>query len=324
MGANLVGNTVDGTDIGIGIWNSPSDLVSISGGTLRNNLYGIQVDNGRYPLGFSSEYIYGAGTDVNINGVTIVNHLLAALHALDNPANQDPTSTVRLFANGMVITGGPSIATTSGQDAYIAVCNSTFSNVVDTVGTGNVFSDCGNIILVAGNGADDGTGGSSLPGITPQSWIALVIPVHGTEQGRGNIGPNGLVFILYRQNFQDELARVAFPGYAGPADGTITLKGEDSSIAGNLPNGVEYLGPAFTLGINGPGGANLNAFGSTADLRFTLPAGYTVPEGKKLAIMHLDPATGQWVEMPTSSDGVYVHGSTSEPGTYALMLVPIS
>jgi len=56
------------------------------------------------------------------------------------------------------------------------------------------------------------------------------------------------------------------------------------------------------------------------NVRFSLPAGFTFPSGKKLAILWFDPTAKQWVELITYAGSVYASTSTTRTGAFVLVI----
>jgi len=74
-------------------------------------------------------------------------------------------------------------------------------------------------------------------------------------------------------------------------------------------SGLGYLpGSGLNFSITGATGSPVT-LGGAMNIRFTLPDGFILPTGKKLAILGLDPNIKQWVELPTNASGQ--HANTS-------------
>jgi hypothetical protein len=156
VGANLVNNNVTGTDFGIGMWNVPSSLITITGGTLRNNLFGIKLDNDSY----NSERGFALGTweteGGNVSGVTIIDAEDHAFFVRDNPG-VTPTSTsnmLNLLAQNVKVINS-CIGLTSGIHTYLNISDSLFVNVPTRCS--DIFNGEGNatIIDVDSDNVDD-------------------------------------------------------------------------------------------------------------------------------------------------------------------------
>jgi hypothetical protein len=112
-----------------------------------------------------------------------------------------------------------------------------------------------------------------------------------------------------------ELAPCIVPG---GTTGTFTGLGQ-GALPGALPDGVTFQGKAFDFELTGAGGSAVS-LGGTMNVRFTLPAGFSLPSGKKLAILWFDPAAKQWVELTTYAGGVYANAYASRTGAFVLVI----
>lgn len=130
VGANLTNNDVIGTDFGVGLWNVPSSLVTITGGTLRNNLFGIKLDNDSY----NSERGLALGNwqsaSATVNGVTIIDAENHAFYVVDNPGVTPSNSANELnLLVQSIKTINSCVGLTSGTNAYLDISSSLFINV---------------------------------------------------------------------------------------------------------------------------------------------------------------------------------------------------
>jgi len=112
-----------------------------------------------------------------------------------------------------------------------------------------------------------------------------------------------------------ELAPCIVPG---GTTGTFTGLGQ-GALPGALPDGVTFQGKAFDFELTGAGGSAVS-LGGTMNVRFTLPAGFSLPSGKKLAILWFDPTAKQWVELTTYAGGVYANAYTTHTGAFVLVI----
>ncbi len=113
----------------------------------------------------------------------------------------------------------------------------------------------------------------------------------------------GTVFIYLQKGTppaaDQELARVELPPCIVPEGSPASFRGLDQSgLPASLPDGNAFLGPAFELAISAPGGGPANP-GGALTLQFSLPGGFHLPVGKKLAALWFDPAAKEWVALAT-------------------------
>jgi len=119
------------------------------------------------------------------------------------------------------------------------------------------------------------------------------------------------------------LAQVDLPAYVVPLGGSTGFSPlEQSALPGGLPQGMTFVGPAFSFNISDANGNALDALDGKAGISFYLPQGYTVPEGQELVILFFDPESNSWVEIPAQVVDGRVYAYIDKPGTYVLALKP--
>jgi hypothetical protein len=118
-----------------------------------------------------------------------------------------------------------------------------------------------------------------------------------------------------------EWARVELPACIVPSGsvGTFMGLGQDA-LPGTLPDGTAFLGKAFAFSIMGNSGSQVTP-GGAMSMRFTLPDGFHLPPGKKLAILWFDPGGKQWVALNTLTSGNHATAYSPKTGTFVLVLV---
>jgi hypothetical protein len=113
-----------------------------------------------------------------------------------------------------------------------------------------------------------------------------------------------------------EWGRVELAPCIVPSGTVATLAGlGQDALPGALPDGVIFQGKAFDFELSGA--ASLDG---TMNLRFSLPAGFTLPSGQQLAILWFDPTARQWAELTTYAGGAYANAYTSNTGAFVLVL----
>jgi len=116
-----------------------------------------------------------------------------------------------------------------------------------------------------------------------------------------------------------ELARVSLPAYSVPQGSSLSFIPANVDALPDGAPGTVLAAAAFALNAvdeSGNAASNLNG---TANVRFLLPEGFSVPEGKQLAILYYDGT--QWQTLETEAADGYVYANSSHFGTFALALI---
>jgi hypothetical protein len=165
------------------------------------------------------------------------------------------------------------------------------------------------------------------PGISP-IVVNVEFSTGSPGQGSADVAPDrGLIFnLLDKSNEGAEvlLAQAALPMGSVPGGSHAGFEQKlETSLPAALPDGVSFVGPAFTLAFTLPDGTPVTTLDETMQVKFKIPDGFTVPSGQALAIYLYD-TSGAWVKLPvTISDG-YVYAFTNLLGTFGLALAPAS
>jgi hypothetical protein len=144
-------------------------------------------------------------------------------------------------------------------------------------------------------------------------------------QGIADVAPGrGLVFNLLGKTDQGDeilMAQAAIPAGAVP-DGSHGDFAQilEAGLPAALPDGVSFVGPAFTLGFTLPDGTPFTSLNEPMVVKFKIPDGFIVPSGQALSIYFFDGST--WSKLPVTISGGYVYATTSQTGTFILALGP--
>lgn len=342
VGTNVLNNTVTGTDVGVGVWNSPSNLVQINGGTYRNNRYGIQLDNDSYPVE-RGQAASGAATSITVNGATIINASIAPLYVRDNPANPAANPFLNLYATNITIITAPTAGLVTGARAFASINGGSFYCVTNPEGDGNL--DVANVNIIPdadcdgvadevdncpfvpnsdqadsdgdgiGDACDptphgDGAGdegdapvvGSGFPGLTGAS--RLIIPVTGG--GQRALSCTETYTILRLPNGD----QAVFANLCSYSAEVVALPLSDLPLT--LPDGISFLS-ALTANVylNGDLVKDLPVGSLTAD--FVVPAGTS----GELVVLHWNGSA--WVELEgySSTAGRY-QADSAQSGIFVL------
>jgi len=170
-------------------------------------------------------------------------------------------------------------------------------------------------------------------GNPPPQWLGIGPQIVNVFFGGGS-GPfnldrtRDLIYKLWEKQPAETpdnrlLAQVNLPAYVVPLGGSTGFNPlEQSALPGGLPQGMTFIGPAFSFNITDANGNALEALDGRAGISFYLPQGYTVPEGQELVILFFDPESNSWVEIPAQVVGDRVYAYIDKPGTYVLALKP--
>lgn len=143
-----------------------------------------------------------------------------------------------------------------------------------------------------------------------------------------------LVLVETRKDLTElELAKVLYSQDIA-ADGTLISFEQvlEETLPKPFEDGIEFLGPGFTLSATAQDGSRLDTLDSEMELRWVLDEDYEAPEGYRLAVLYFDTDTFYWIteewqeieaEMEVGEEGVFLAYSNLQ-GTYVLVLVPES
>jgi hypothetical protein len=154
----------------------------------------------------------------------------------------------------------------------------------------------------------------------------IVIQVMTDEQ-RGSASLNGLQGLVFKlmQELQDGekemLARVTVPASAALAGTVATFSPIAEGNPAPLPDGMTYLGPAFSITFTAGDGSELNNVNAYMELLFKVDPGLVVPAGSHLAVAHYNQETGNWDALSTGFSGEYAYAYSALTGAYALVLM---
>lgn len=173
------------------------------------------------------------------------------------------------------------------------------------------------VLYVPPPAEDDGGAGTFFIPVTGAGACEnmVVVPVGGSSGNGALDGRCALVFQL--MDGTTEMARATLGEYAASRGTNITLDPLGEGEVTGLGDGMQYVGPAFTLGGDG-----VTAFSQAVELRFFLPAGYAVPDGMKLAVLFQGAGGTGWSQVSSYVDGNAVVAFVTNPGSYVLVLVP--
>jgi hypothetical protein len=141
------------------------------------------------------------------------------------------------------------------------------------------------------------------PAETGLPWQTILV-FSDANQGTGRLSCQmGTTFVYLQKGTPPaadyELARVELPPCIVLEGSLVSFQGlAQAGLLASLPDGATFLGPAFELALSAPDGVSADPGGALA-LHFSLPGGFSLPAGKKLAVLWFDPAAKKWVELPT-------------------------
>jgi len=175
--------------------------------------------------------------------------------------------------------------------------------------------------------------GDEQGGNPPPQWLGVGPQIVNVFFGGGS-GPfnldrtRDLIYKLWEKQPVETpdnhlLAQVNLPAYVVPLGGSTGFNPlEQAQTPGGLPQGMTFIGPAFSFNITDANGNALDALDGRAGISFYLPQGYTVPEDQELVILFFDPESNSWVEIPAQVVDGRVYAYVDKPGTYMLALKP--
>jgi len=274
----LTNNNASGASVGIGVGNIPTtSTLTISGGTLNNNAYGLKF--------YSCDVRYGAGaaSTLNVHDLTITGSTTVGLAALDNPTAKSVadgngpactgiTNPITLLAQNIkeTGTGGTSIgALADGAKANVGVTGSTFqangtgikvSTLAHVVASGLHFN-----VIVANPtaGLDANTAGGAVDA-TNNWWGCNTGPNSGNgacDTATG-VGANANPWLTLRITRTPAVASTApNSSFAIVADLVINSAAIDTSASGTVQNGTAI---AFAVAPAGTGTITPASGGTTA------------------------------------------------------------
>jgi len=175
--------------------------------------------------------------------------------------------------------------------------------------------------------------GEQEGGNPPPQWLGVGPQIVNVFFGGGS-GPfnldrtRDLIYKLWEKQPVEApdnhlLAQVNLPAYIVPLGGSTGFNPlEQAQTPGGLPQGMTFIGPAFSFNVSDANGNALDALDGKAGISFYLPQGYTVPEDQELVILFFDPESNSWVEIPAQVVDGRVYAYVDKPGTYMLALKP--
>ncbi len=139
----------------------------------------------------------------------------------------------------------------------------------------------------------------------------------------------GLVFNLISKGEKGDdllMAQAALPAGAVPGNshGIFTSLFE-GDLPAALPEGVSFLGPAFSLSFTLPDGSLLTALDGTMQVKFRIPDGILSSTGEPTShvnIYFFDGST--WTKLPIIIANGFAYAQVDHPGIFVLTLGPTS
>jgi hypothetical protein len=290
--------------------------INISSTVTVNNIIGaIVLDESQDIIKVPSASVVDNPNSINLNNVTANHNTLSGTVLEADAVNVRNSTFMYNGAYGLDLTG----------DSVLINVKACHNVLGPETHTGNLFTDNFDTLYCPeeGAGVETAGGGAGAEAVGMPWQIINVYMDPGKNSGTLSCQFGTTYLYLEKMGTpatdfewgRVELAPCIVPG---GTVGTLTGLGQ-GALPGALPDGVTFQGKAFDFELTGAGGSPVS-LGGLMNVRFTLPAGFTLPSGKKLAILWFDPAAKQWVELTTYAGGVYANAYASKTGAFVLVI----
>jgi hypothetical protein len=278
--------------------------------TVNNIIGAIVVEGAQANINAPSVSVLDTPSYINLNHVTADDNTLGGTILYANTITVQNSTFMFNGAYGLDLTG----------DSLLANVRACHNVLGPETHSGNLFTNHFDGLNCAGEGggAEAVAGGGAGSEASANPWQIINVYMDPGKNGATLSCQFGTTYLyLEKMTAGDfEWGRVEMAPCLVPGGTTGTLTGlGQGALPAALPDGVTFQGKAFDFELSGA--ASLDG---TMNVRFSLPAGFSLPSGKKLAILWFDPAAKQWVELTTYAGGVYANAYTSKTGVFVLVI----